>query len=217
MVTPATAVANLAIPITLYDRAAPPEESHGADYDSALAVLSPAMRKTITETASVLQAHFNDAAFDAETFRLNAESESPLLTLDFDRPLPALDGHSLDVTFTDDGGHQLVIAVVGETASTEAGGATDIVRGFDVAQDRLGLDVSNALLTQVSALSDNDAKLALLGAELGLSFDNSASLATGAPSNDAAQTDMAVMIAGEVALILEDTEDEFDFTQLDIY
>ena len=30
-VTPATAVANLAIPITLYDRAAPPEENHGGD------------------------------------------------------------------------------------------------------------------------------------------------------------------------------------------
>ena len=60
-------------------------------------------------------------------------------------------------------------------------------------------------------------KLALLGKELELSFDNSASLDTGTQTNDPAQVDTAIMIAGEVALILEDTEDEFDFTQLDIY
>ena len=58
-------------------------------------------------------------------------------------------------------------------------------------------------------------KLALLGEELGLSFDNSASLDTGRQTNDPAQVDTAIMIAGEVALILEDTEDEFDLTQLD--
>ena len=95
-------------------------------------------------------------------------------------------------------------------------GAIDIVRGFDAAQDRLGIDVSDALAAQYAA-TEADNKLALLGEELGLSFDNSASLTTGTSSNDVAQTDTAVMIAGEVALILEDTEDEFDFTQLDIY
>lgn len=48
-------------------------------------------------------------------------------------------------------------------------------------------------------------------------ISQSASLDTGTQANDPAQVDTAIMIAGEVALILEDTEDEFDFTQLDIY
>ena len=91
-------------------------------------------------------------------------------------------------------------------------GATDIVRGFDGSQDRVGLDVSDAVLSQLSTLTDNDEKLALLGEELGLSIDHSASLNSGTSANDT-----AIEIAGEVALILEDTEDEFDFTQLDIY
>ena len=60
-------------------------------------------------------------------------------------------------------------------------------------------------------------KLALLCKELALPFNHSVSLDTGTQTNDPAQVDTAIMIAGEVALILDDTEDEFDFTQLEIY
>ena len=153
-------------------------------------------------TASI---QFYDAPrLQSEQINILLDNDVPLIT---DEALHHLGGAEQNIHIGQDG---VDVFHIGK-------GEPDIVRGFDVAQDRLGLDVSDALLSQVSALSDNDAKLALLGDELGLSFDNSASLTTGTSSNDAAQTDTAVTIAGEVALILEDTEDEFDFTQLDIY
>ena len=96
-------------------------------------------------------------------------------------------------------------------------GAIDIVQGFDASQDRLALDVSDALEAQLAALQDGDAKLALLGEELGLTIDASASVNTGTASNDAALADTTISFGGEVALILEDSEDLLDFTQFDIY
>ena len=67
-VAPSAATANLAIPVTLYSRPTPPEESDTAALDEALATLSPAVRKSVTEAIAKLQEHFNHPAFDEFDF-----------------------------------------------------------------------------------------------------------------------------------------------------
>lgn len=89
-------------------------------------------------------------------------------------------------------------------------GATDIVAGFDADRDRIGLDVSDALLAEVQSAHNDDAMLSILGEALGLSITDKA-------DPTAQRTDTVISFHDEVALILEDVEDELDITQFDIY
>lgn len=83
------------------------------------------------------------------------------------------------------------------------GGATDTVQGYDINFDRLLLNVSDTLHAQVEAAESNADALALVAQETGLSFEQSGN-------------NTLVHLGGETALIIEDTDDEFDFTHLDI-
>ena len=96
-------------------------------------------------------------------------------------------------------------------------GAVDTVIGFDTTQDKIGLDVDDALLAQIGALDDNDAILALLGDELGLTIESGVHADPLSPQNDPQKTDTIIREQGEAVLILEDVEDPIDFTQLDTY